>query len=281
MSTSAAPNDAHLADRLPADAYHHLIRTLRLTLPPPPTDSAEDLRRRDHAAIAQVAGLAPANAAEANLAAQSVAASEQWKDCLRLAQLPETTPQWAAKCRAQAMGMMRQANSALQLLLRLQAAREKRDADHPARDRAAWTEHCAVSLMAEALLPRPHPDPLPQGEGALCLLPLPRGEGRGEGGDAARAVVPQAPTPQPQPMQQPVAEPEHDRLAEAEHYARIYPERAKLIRAVGRVPEYAMFSPPDDDLLQALIGAHTPALAALDREFAQACPVPRPGARAA
>jgi hypothetical protein len=42
-----------------------------------------------------------------------------------------------------------------------------------------------------------------------------------------------------------------------------------------------MFDPPDDDLVQALITARTPALAALDREYAQACPVPRHGARAA
>jgi hypothetical protein len=31
-----------------------------------------------------------------------------------------------------------------------------------------------------------------------------------------------------------------------------------------------MFDSPDDDLVQALIAARTPALAALDREYAQA-----------
>ncbi len=128
-----APLD-HLSLRLPADAYYHLVRTLRLTLPPPLTDTPEDLLRRDHAAIARVAALVPANAAEAELAAQFVAASEQWKDCLRLAQAPDIDPEWAAKCRAQAIGMMRQANSVLRLLLRLQEARGKRDADS---DRAA------------------------------------------------------------------------------------------------------------------------------------------------
>jgi len=64
MSTDAAPDHPHLADRLPADAYWQLIRTLRLTLPPPATDSPDDLARRDHAAIARIAALAPANAAE-------------------------------------------------------------------------------------------------------------------------------------------------------------------------------------------------------------------------
>ena len=37
--------------QLPADAYWHLIRALRLTLPPPPDASAEALLKRDHAAI--------------------------------------------------------------------------------------------------------------------------------------------------------------------------------------------------------------------------------------
>src|SRR5437588_8815687 len=101
----SAPPD-NLVLRLPADAYYHLVRTLCLALPPPPTDSADDLARRNHAAIAAVAALVPANAAEAILAALFVAASEQCKDCMRLAQLPETPP--ALKCSAQALSMMRQ-----------------------------------------------------------------------------------------------------------------------------------------------------------------------------
>src|ERR1700731_1869941 len=100
--------------------------------------------------ITRIAAPIPANAAEADLAALFVAASEQWKDCLRLAQLSETTPERALKCRAQALSMMREAKSALRLLLKLQEAREKREADN-----AAWTEHCAIGLMAEALSPQP------------------------------------------------------------------------------------------------------------------------------
>ena len=49
--------------------------------------------------------------------------------------------------------MMRQANSALGLLLRMQEVREKRERDQTASDRAAWTEHRAIGLMAEALSP--------------------------------------------------------------------------------------------------------------------------------
>jgi hypothetical protein len=258
------PLDApdHLAVKLPADAYWHLIRTLRLTLPPPLGDDPEDLLRRDHAAIARIAALVPANAAEADLAAQFVAASEQWKDCLRLAQAPDITPEWAAKCRVQALGMMRQANSALRLLLRMQDARAKREADNAACTRAAWTEHCAAALMAEALSEHPtetagdQPPPPPLGAA-----------GNAEAGETIAAPV---------ILGSPPAQAAPDPIAEAEHYAVIYPERAALIRALGRVPDDA-FGPPDDDLVQALLSARTPALAALDRASAADRPamVPR------
>ncbi len=155
MPDSAAPNHTDFASQLPADAYYQLIRTLQLALPPPLGDSPEDLARRDHAAIARIAALAPANAAEADLAALYVAASEQWKDCLRLVQQPDISASWAMKCRAQANSMMRQAQSALRLLLRLQAARQKIEANSAANERAAWTEHCAIGLMAQALSPPP------------------------------------------------------------------------------------------------------------------------------
>ncbi len=241
MFDGAAPRP--LADRLPVDAYYHLVRTLRLTLPPPPTDSAEDSLRRDHAAIARVAALAPANAAEADLAAQFVAASEQWKDCLRLAQRPETTPEWAAKCRAQAMGMMRQANGALRLLLRMQQARRKLAADNTAADRLAWTEHCALGLMAEALATPPESSSPPLAGGA-----------RGDGSGPVRA---------PEPPAEP--EPDPDLVAAAERYAAAYPERAAQIRRTGKLPsDVRYFCPSEAALARALIAGRTPALAALD-----------------
>ena len=329
MFDNPTPNSG-LADQLPAEAYAHLIRTLRVALPAPPGGSPEDFTRRDHAAIARIAALVPANAAEADLAAQFVAASEQWKDCLRLAQLPETTQEGGAKCRAEALRMMRHMNSALRLLLSLQQAREKREATNAGCDRAAWTEHCAIGLMAEALSHHPHPDPLgatPQnradfagtpaeGEGeATTAFPLPLGEGgagegsAGEAGGIARGGQGEGPTPAPQPGEAEPSEAPAKRVpicqqigvpsgadpacpetqcepapacpvlrhgdtdpaaAEAEQYAIIYPERAALIRRLGRVPADASFGPPDDDLVRALVTGRTPALAALDL----ACPEP-------
>ncbi len=171
MLDSAAPGPPGLA-ALPADAYWHLVRTLRLALPPPVSDYPEAWLRRDRAAIARIAALAPANAAEAELAAQFVAASEQWKDCLRLANVAQTSeppkapgesrgssPAWAQKCRAQAHAMMRQSLAALRLLLRMQEARRKPEADN-ACDRLAGTEPCAIGPMAEA--PAPADPPVPE-----------------------------------------------------------------------------------------------------------------------
>lgn len=99
-------------------------------------DDPEDLVRRDHAAVACIAALAPANAVEADLAAQFFAASEQGRDWLRRAQLPGTTLETALKYRRQAVRMMREGRSALGRLLRLQNGRRKQEADRAAPDHA-------------------------------------------------------------------------------------------------------------------------------------------------
>ena len=141
----------------PKACTYQLIHTLRAALAPV-SDAPEDLARRDHAAIAQVASLLPANADEVTLAAQYVAASARAIDLTRLANRSRTTDHsFTLKCDAQAAGMMREARGARSLLLRVQAAREKREADPPPADRAAWTEHCAIGLMAEALGRPPSP----------------------------------------------------------------------------------------------------------------------------
>ena len=257
MFANAPPDNLH--DRLPADAYYHLARTLCLTLPPPPSDHPEHLLQRNHAAIARVAALVPANAAEADLAALFVIASEQCKDCLRLAELPATTPEMAAKCRAQGLSMMREAKSALRLLLKMQEVRGKREANGATCNSAAWTEHCAIGLLGEALSFQP----------ATPAPPAPREPAPAKAGDTGIAAPP---PPIPAPLSEPMLAEEFasNPVAEAEHYAALYPERAALIRRIGRVPANVSFGPPDPDLVQALVTARTPALAALDREFAAA-----------
>lgn len=132
-----APGQDPERGRLPADIYDNVLRMLRLALPRPASESPEDLARRERAAVACVVALEPASAVEADLAVQFVVASEHWKDCLRLAQAPGTALPAAAKHRAQAVGMMRLANSALALLVQVQETARKREADKPAPARPA------------------------------------------------------------------------------------------------------------------------------------------------
>ncbi|HEY6440345.1 MAG TPA: hypothetical protein VIY55_10015 [Acetobacteraceae bacterium] len=98
----------------------------------------------------------PSNSEEAHIAARSVGLAIYAMDCLRQAR----------DCRgnAQAVSTERKAQSARTLLLRLQAERRKREADNATADKAAWPEHCAIGLMADALghaSPGPTPKPPP------------------------------------------------------------------------------------------------------------------------
>ena len=135
---------------LPQDAYHHLIYTLR-KLMPPISGAPEDQVRRDHAAIAQVAALCPANAAQAALAAQYVAANAHAMECLQHTRAPGITQDAARLHTAQAASMMRQSQGALRLLLRAQGLHTGRKPDEAATEGAAWTEYCAEQWMMQAL----------------------------------------------------------------------------------------------------------------------------------
>ena len=78
------PSPPHPGIDLSTDLYYQLVYTLTDLLPPPLGDTPEALRTRNHAAIAKVAALLPANANEADLAAQCIAARAQAEEILRL-----------------------------------------------------------------------------------------------------------------------------------------------------------------------------------------------------
>ena len=225
---------ANLTLQIPRDMYYHLVHTLRGALPPPVTDTPEDLARRDNTVIAQIACLLPANADEITLAVQYVAASAQALDSQRLAHVHAANPSLALQCTAQAASMMRQARGARSLLLRVQAQREKREANRAALDHAAWTEHCAIGLMADALGRTP---PAPAAEPPPPPAPPP---------------PPDEPAPQPGPA------------TEADQYAIFYPRRAALIRSLGGLPAKCDFGPPRPALVRAIVTGTTPTLRALD-----------------
>jgi hypothetical protein len=151
---------------LPSSIYYQVVHTLGGLLPAPVTDTPEALAHRDNDAIAHVASLLPGNADEAHLAARVAAADAYAMDCLRLAHDCRVAPMLFLKCTAQAACMMREARGARTQLMRIQAERRKRESDNATRDRAAWTEHCAIGLMMQALpgaapvaMPGPPPPP--------------------------------------------------------------------------------------------------------------------------
>lgn len=245
MDTHVNPQPLDLELILPRDAYWHLMDTLNYSLPPTANNTPEEQSRRNHAAIAQVTCMIPANATEASLAAQYVAGHEQAMDCQRLARDPKLELGMILKCHAQSASMMRQSQGALRLLLRVQSVREKREADNARLDSANWTEHCTANLMAQAL---PNAQPVARTE---------------------PAPPPSVPiTPEPAQDEEPVFEP----TAAAEEYAMIYPRRAALIRQHGGLPDGITFGPPERRLVRAILNTHTPAMLELDREYAEPQP---------
>jgi hypothetical protein len=64
--------------------------------------------------------------------------------------------------------------------------------------------------------------------------------------------------------------PPRDLAAEADYYAIVYPDRARLIRKYCGLPPDCTFGPPDDDLVHAIVTGTSPALLALDGPAAAA-----------
>jgi hypothetical protein len=242
MVLGPAPQTPDPALLLPRDIYWRVVHDLHRALPPPDTDDPEADAIRMRAAIAEVACLVPANAVEARLAADFVAANACAMQALQQSQDPGREFKQVTQCRAQAASMFRQTQGLLRTLLRLQAVREKREANAAALDREAWTEHCALGLMMDAM-----PGIRPQ-----AAAP-------------ADTAEPPPPPAQPAPPTEQDEEPPCDPIALAEDYARHYPNRAGLIRRHGGVPASARFGPPDADITHALVTGHTPDLLALDR----------------
>jgi hypothetical protein len=146
-------------------------------LPPPAEDTPGARAVRDQRAVTAVAHLLPENVAEAEVAALIVAAPVNARDALRCgAAHAGADPAAVRRCRAQAASMMRQADSGLRTLLRLQAERHKvKDALRPfAMQRAGyWFKPVAG--------PEPPPEPAaateptePPAKGFAAMTPAER-----------------------------------------------------------------------------------------------------------
>jgi hypothetical protein len=144
MKTSSPPAPAvSLAPQL----YFQVVHTLMDLLPPPLDDSPDALRARNLAAVAKVAALLPVNADETDLAAQCVAARGQAEDIMRLIRENRHDIPLTMRLNAQYASMVRTSLSARANLMRVQAARQKREAIEGAADQDAGRQQAIEQCM--------------------------------------------------------------------------------------------------------------------------------------
>jgi len=207
--------------------YLQLVTDLLAMLPAPPNpgpDQRAALERRIKTATALVSAMLPATSEEVDLAVRVVAAGAHASDCLREAVRQAGDPAMAMKLRAQAASMGREQRGYRGLLLRLQAAREKREADDKAREAAAWTEHSVAGLMTQGVEDVP-----------------------------AEQVVAADTAKRDARLQ-----------ADADLYAINYPRRTQLIRQHRGLPETCDFGPPAPELVRAIVRGDSRHLRAAD-----------------
>lgn len=231
MHQITSPDPALTRNR---DGFRQLGINMCLALPPPQDASPQALARRDNAAIAMVAALLPVSVAEAALAVQHVVAALLALEAMRRSQDPELPASHVMRLYSQSGSLMRQSQTTLRALERMQAGRTQRD-DTGEGERSNWIEHCAAAFMRGTDLP-----PLPQAVAA----------------------------PPPPLEQQPAEPPDDPAMAAAEDYATQYPDRAALIRHLGHVPDNVSFGPPADDIVLALVIGDTPVLRQVDAMMA-------------
>ena len=255
-----APPDFDL--QLERDIYYVVVQALREGLPPPVEDTPEGWLRRDRTAIATVASLVPVSSAEARLAAHHVAAVAHSDEALRQVVLQAADPKLVAQARAWSASMGREARGFLGSLLRLQAARQKREANDASRESAAWSERSTLGLMTEAMEIMP-PASVPAPPAAAPSPPSPA-----EARPAARSAPPAAVELPPSRYLPPQdysewseEEKRQDRLsARASRYAILNTKNVQIIRKLGRLPDNCDFEPPDPELLHEIIHGNHPNL---------------------
>jgi hypothetical protein len=99
MPPTDAPNHLDIASQLAAGTYYYLIYMLRQTFPSRPQTARKTLPVGTRPPSPGLPHSARPTPPRPTLAAAYVAAAEQWKECLRLAQQPEMSLLGAIKCR--------------------------------------------------------------------------------------------------------------------------------------------------------------------------------------
>ena len=245
---------------LPEPIAREVFAELCRNLPSPAPDTPENRETRYALAMAAVAALHPYDAFEGKLAATIVVAETYANDSFRLSSECRADILLSLRCRDQANATLRNLRALLRDYHRMQAERDKAIAEmHPAAmERAGY-------WWKEIVLPGT-PPARPAEQPGVAVEPAP---------DCDRGPAPDPdPGPGPAPDRAPASTPDNDRwfasLSEAEQYATIYPERARMIRARGGLPQPLTFGPPEPDIVQALVHGTTPVLRALGPPFAMA-----------
>ena len=215
------PAIANISEALSRSIYADLLNQL----PPGSDETPEGIELRNQRAMTVVAHLLPENAAEGDVAVQIVAAQFHARDALRAAVHATDDPEAVRQCRAQAASMMRQADSGIRTLLRLQAERIKAEKElRPAAMERAGYWFKSVSV------PEPETPPAPQ-----------------------------------PPLRPPAIPPklQYGAMTPAERYATLYPDRATRILVEQGLSPRLNFPPPDPQVVQELLSSGSPIIRAL------------------
>ena len=148
----------HTIPNIPDHLTRAIYADLCSYLPKPSPDTPEIRTERDQRAMLAVAHYLPDNAAEAELAVQLVAADFHAKDAMLSAVAADDDPEKKRQCRAQIASMMRGMQAGVRTLQKMQAIREKAEAERypPAMERAGyWFKDVSVAAASQPSVPEP------------------------------------------------------------------------------------------------------------------------------
>jgi hypothetical protein len=237
----AAAVDSNITRR--RGIHSEIVQHLREGLPFRDGMSEAGRRHMLEVAIGAVVALRPVDSMEVSYAAQQFVCLEHARICLAQARLCLADVVLVGKLRSQAAQMSREARSLLTALLKLQAARSKRDGKVSSDDADASDEGCIEARLDQAVAEAPsEPEPVPH----------PFLHERGTRGSAVPAtdLAPPEPVPTPEEM-------DRRRLEQkVDEYTVIYPLRARVIRRLGGMPADAPFEAPEPALMAELLAAN-------------------------
>jgi len=243
---------------------------------PTPPGTPDARTERDHAAIAEVALLAPADPGEIRVAIRCVTADAWANEYLRRMNIHGDDTPTLLRLTAQATHMGRLANANRHLLLRLQSLRRRLapaaatpDADEHAWERThdglmhAWEEQ-AQDLATPLPKAPPLPDPVRPSQRSAADAEWDRivakrrrmyEEAMQTDGEEPGWLTPAWRLTLGLPEPPPPTEAQIHRmriLNEADRYAVIHPLRSRVIRRLGNLPPGCGIDPPPPELLDAI-----------------------------